>query len=249
MWYKNRQEKTSEGECAMKKLLLFIAVGLVLFAGSSWAETTKTHSDATKAKSKIEEAGDTTVKKESGSKKFSSVETEWFKKGYHASLAENYDEAIAYYKKAIAINPNYADAHANLGANYMQQGKFDEAISNLKEAIKIDPTNAGAHFNLGLVYDKEGKMDEAISEYEKAIDIDPCFAKAYQNLGIVYFDKNLKSMAAECFYQASVLFLEQNNIEGALKAHDALTLTESKELERALSEKLFPEQHQKKRAP
>ena len=233
----------------MKKSLLFIAVGLVLFVDSSWAEATKTNSDAIKAKNKIKEAGDTTVINKSGSKIFSRVETEWFKKGYNASMVKNYDEAAEYYKKAIAINPNYADAYANLGVNYMQQEKFDEAISNLKEAIKIDPMNAGAHFNLGLVYDKKGKIDEAIFEYEKTIDIDPCFAKAYQNLGIVYFEKNLKSMAAECFYQASLLFLEQDNIEGALKAHYALTLTESEELEQALSEKLFPEQNQKQSAP
>ena len=233
----------------MKKSLLLIAVGLVLFVDPSWAEATKTNSDVIKAKDKIKEAEDTTVIKKSGSKRLSREEVEWFKKGYNASMAKKYDEAIEYYKKAIAINPNYADAHANLGVNYMQKGKFDEAISNLKEAIEIDPMNAGAHFNLGLVYDKKGKVDEAIFEYEKTLDIDPCFAKAYQNLGIAYLDKNLKSMAAECFYQASLLFLEQNNIEGALKAHDALTLTESEELEQALSEKLFPEQNQKQSAP
>ena len=242
----------------MEKSLLLIAVGLVLFVDSSWAETTKTNSDTIKAKDKIKEAGNATVIEKSGGKrlkvkqpagKTSREEIEWFKKGYNASMAKKYDEAIEYYKKAIAINPNYADAHANLGVNYIQKGKFDEAISNLKEAIKIDQMNAGAHFNLGLVYDKKGKIDEAIFEYEKTIDIDPCFAKAYQNLGIAYFDKNLESMAAECFYKASLLFLEQNNIEGALKAHDALTLTESEELEQALSEKLFPEQNQKESAP
>ncbi len=239
----------------MKKSLFLIVAGLVLFVDLSWVEATKTNSDIIKAKDKIRGASDATVIEQPGSRRFEVKKTvekiqgeeiEWFKKGYNASMEKNYDEAIEYYKKAIVINSNYADAHANLGVTYIQKGKFDEAISNLKQAITIDQKNVGAHYNLGLVYDKKGKIDEAILEYEKTIDINPSFAKAYQNLGIAYFEKNLKSMAAECFYKASLLFLEQSNIEKALQAFDALTLTESKELEQALSEKLFPEQNQKK---
>ena len=51
-----------------------------------------------------------------------------------------------------------------------------------------------------------GNLDEAIAAYEKSIAINPSFASAYQNLGIAYFDKDLKSMAAECFYKAALLF-------------------------------------------
>ena len=242
----------------MKKSLFIIVLILFLFFDSSQLGAVKSNKQMIRSKDKIEEYGEATVIEKSRSKifevkdeakKMRGEEIEWFNKGYKASIAENYDEAIEYYKKAIAINPDYADAHANLGVNYIQKGKFDEAISNLKKAITIDPKNVGAHYNLGLVYDKKSMIDEAISEYEKTIDINPGFAKAYQNLGIAYFDKNYKSMAAECFYKAGLLFLEQDNIEGALKAHDALTLTESKELEQALSEKLFPEQNQKESAP
>ena len=126
----------------------------------------------------------------------------------------------------------------------MNKGRLNEALVALKKALALDPQNAGAHYNLGLVYDKMGKTDEAIGAYEKSIAINPGFASAYQNLGIAYFDKNLKSMAAECFYKAALLFDKQGETGSALKAYDALTLTESKELEQALSEKLFPEQHQ-----
>ena len=91
-----------------------------------------------------------------------------------------------------------------------------------------------------------GRTDDAIAAYEKSIAINASFANAYQNLGIAYFDKNLKAMAAECFYKAALLFDKQGETKSALNAYDALTLTESKELEKALAEKLFPEQHKQK---
>lgn len=172
-------------------------------------------------------------------------EQEWFNKGYQASLAERYDEAIEYYKKALGINPDFADALANLGVTYMNKGNLDEALVSLKKSIALNSKNAGAHYNLGLVYDKKGNSAEAVGAYEKCIAINPNFARAYHNLGIAYFDKGLKTMAAECFYKAALLFDEQGETRSALNSYDALTLTESKELEQALSEKLFPEQHQK----
>ena len=208
------------------------------------ADTAKTAVETGKASDKAVEAiGDASV--QSTVEKQQVEAREWFAKGYKSSQAEKYDEAIEYYKKAIALNPAYAAAHANLGVTYMNKGRLDEARTALQKALALDAENAGAQYNLGLVYDKMGKTDEAISAYEKSVAINPRFASAYQNLGIAYFDKDLKSMAAECFYKAGVLFNEQGATGSALKSYDALTLTESKELEKALSEKLFPEQHQK----
>lgn len=238
----------------MKISHLIITLAIFLFFNAAQRGDAKPNKQMTRPEGKIEEYKIEPLKEQSAgrrsgvkeeAKESLGEEIEWFKKGYDASSAGNYDEAVEYYKKAIAINPGYADAHANLGANYIQKGMFDQAILNLKKALTIDPKNAGAHYNLGLAYDKKSMIDEAISEYEKTIDINPDFAKAYQNLGIAYFDKNKKSMAAECFYKASLIFLQQDDIQGALRAYDALTLTESEELKHALSEKLFPEQNQK----
>ena len=173
-------------------------------------------------------------------------EQEWFDKAYQASLSEKYDESIEYYKKAIEINPDFAVAHANLGVSYMNTGRLDEALVTLKKALALDAQNAGAYYNLGLVYDKLGKSDEAIAAYEKSIALNPSFPSAYQNLGIAYFNKDLKPMAAECFYKAALLFDQQGETRGALSAYEALVLTDATELEKALAEKLFPEQHQKK---
>jgi tetratricopeptide (TPR) repeat protein len=238
----------------MKYVLVLLTLSLVVVVNPLWAETAKTAADTVKTSEKLAEGTDTKAVDDSGSRSFTAKpvieknrpeEQEWFDKAYQASLAGKYDEAIEYYKKAIGINPDFAAAHANLGVTYMNKGRLKEALVTLQKALALDAQNAGAQYNLGLVYDKMGKLDEAILAYEQSIAINPRFARAYQNLGIAYFDKNLKPMAAECFYKAALLFDKQGETGSALKAYDALTLTESKELEQALSEKLFPEQHQK----
>ncbi|MCK4419434.1 tetratricopeptide repeat protein, partial [Candidatus Aerophobetes bacterium] len=97
-----------------------------------------------------------------------------------------YDEAIAEYKKAIKINPNYAEAHCVLGAAYGCKEMCDEAIAECKKAIEINPNLAEAHGNLGAVYAYKGMFDEAIAEYKKAIKINPNYAEAHCVLGLVY---------------------------------------------------------------
>jgi tetratricopeptide (TPR) repeat protein len=62
------------------------------------------------------------------------------------------DEAIAKFKKAISINPDFEDAHYNLGVNYCKKRMIDGAISEFKKAIEINPDHVGAYYNLGVVY-------------------------------------------------------------------------------------------------
>ena len=54
-------------------------------------------------------------------------------------------EAINCYRQALRINPNFAQAHKNLGAALMDQGRLDEAIACMQRAVKITPDNAGFH--------------------------------------------------------------------------------------------------------
>jgi Tfp pilus assembly protein PilF len=113
----------------------------------------------------------------------------------HNNLGNTYDkmgrfnEAISEYKKALAINPNLAEAYVNLGSVYVEKGGFNEAISEYKKALAINPNFAEAHVNLGSVYEKKGRLDEAISECRKALGINPDLAAAHTNLGVAYHKK------------------------------------------------------------
>lgn len=83
-----------------------------------------------------------------------------------------YDEAIAEYKKAIEINPEYSDAYYNLGLAYFYGKKmYDEAIAAYKKAIERRPGFAKAHYGLGTTYYRKGEYSLAIEHYDKAIEL------------------------------------------------------------------------------
>ena len=62
------------------------------------------------------------------------------------------DESISNFKKAIKINPNFAEAYSNLGTALKYKGNLDGAIQNFKESINLDRNYAEANWNLSLCY-------------------------------------------------------------------------------------------------
>ena len=83
------------------------------------------------------------------------------------------EEAIAAYRTAIRLKPDYAEAHYNLGIALHDQGKLEEAIAEYRTAIRLKPDYANAHYNLGLALHDQGKLEEAIAEYRAAIRLKP----------------------------------------------------------------------------
>ena len=92
------------------------------------------------------------------------------------------DEAKQAYKKAISLNPNYAEAYSNMGNILKDKGKLEEAIKLYNKCISINPDYAKAYNNLGSAFHDQGKLDQAIISYNKAISLDPNYAEAHHNL-------------------------------------------------------------------
>ena len=67
------------------------------------------------------------------------------------------EEAIAEYREALRLKPDYPEAHANLGNALKDQGKLDEAITECREALRLKPDYAEAHYNLGNALSQPGK--------------------------------------------------------------------------------------------
>jgi tetratricopeptide (TPR) repeat protein len=92
-----------------------------------------------------------------------------------------YDRAIAYFNKAIEINPKLARAYYNRGLAYDDKGQHDKAISDYTKAIEIAPKLEVAYHYRGDAYENKGQYDRAISDYTKAIEINSRYADAYNN--------------------------------------------------------------------
>src|SRR5882762_236128 len=100
------------------------------------------------------------------------------------------DGAIAHYRQAIELRPNYAEAHYNLGRLLVQKGQLDEAIAHYDKALEINPSDADAHNNLGVTLLANGRIDEAIAHYQKALVIQPDYADASCNLAGALLSKD-----------------------------------------------------------
>ncbi len=68
------------------------------------------------------------------------------------------DEAIAAYKRAMALDPSAAEIPAELASLYMHENRASEAINTAEQALKIDPKNREAHRVLGLVFGAIAQM-------------------------------------------------------------------------------------------
>jgi tetratricopeptide (TPR) repeat protein len=98
-------------------------------------------------------------------------------------------EAEAAIRKAIALKPDYALAHYNLGAALGNQGKLAEAEVAYRKVIELNPDDALAHYNLGNALNRQGKAAEAEAAHRKAIALKPDYAEAHCNLGNVLLDQ------------------------------------------------------------
>ena len=73
----------------------------------------------------------------------------------------------------MAIKPDYAKAHHNLGSLLMTQGRLAEAGDHYRKALQIAPDDADTHYGLGNVLMGLGQLDEAMTHYRKALQIKP----------------------------------------------------------------------------
>ncbi|MBW2020866.1 MAG: tetratricopeptide repeat protein [Deltaproteobacteria bacterium] len=101
---------------------------------------------------------------------------------------KEFDLAIAHFKKALAIKPDYPEALNNMGTVYLRLKQWDDAIEcfNRAHANLLYTTPHFALSNLGEAY--RGKKDyrRAIVFYKKALEINPRFPEAHRGLGLTY---------------------------------------------------------------
>jgi tetratricopeptide (TPR) repeat protein len=96
-----------------------------------------------------------------------------FSRGEDAFEKGDVQRSIEHLSKAIEIDPEYMEAHNNLGARYMQTEQYDKAIEQLRSACKLDPGAALAQENLGAALLLARKPGDAEMAARRAKDLDP----------------------------------------------------------------------------
>ena len=114
-------------------------------------------------------------------------------------------EAAEACRKILAIRPDIAEAHNELGIILAKQDRLDEARPRFEQALALKPGYAEAHNNLGNVLLRQGKLDEAAAHYEQALALSPNYPEAQNNLGNVLWSQGKLDEAAARFKQALAL--------------------------------------------
>ena len=105
--------------------------------------------------------------------------------------------AQQYAEKALALDPNLAEAHAALGLQRQQSSvPFEDKTAPLLRALELNPTLSDARNWLGIVMRSEGRSDDALAAYEAIFERDPLYGPAFGNLTVVYLTRGETDKAA-----------------------------------------------------
>jgi tetratricopeptide (TPR) repeat protein len=82
-------------------------------------------------------------------------------------------EAEKYLRRALKLNPKYADARSKLGLSLAFEGRVRDAKAAFQKALKVDPRHAESLLGLGQLARTEGRFAEAESFINRALKVEP----------------------------------------------------------------------------
>ena len=92
-------------------------------------------------------------------------------------------------QEAIALDPEYLEAHNNLGCRLLSLGRIDESVASFQRAIEIDPHAPYAHGNLAVALLQQRRPAEAEAAARVAIQNDGGMSKTRYVLGMALFNQ------------------------------------------------------------
>lgn len=163
------------------------------------------------------------------------------KAGELSLMLDKHDGAKAYFRKALAIDPNNSDAQNGLaftlnkmGISNLNNGSTKDAVLNLSEAVELAPNNWELHYNLGNALLKSDQFQDANTAYENSTKLNQYSAEAYSNYGIScerlgQYNKALYAYNraldicpthSDTLFNKSLLLLKQGNYEDGFRLYE-----------------------------
>ena len=129
-----------------------------------------------------------------------------FQKGVELANEKKLDEAVAAFRTATELNPNFAEAYINLGMLLFQQTKDDEAEKALLKALELKPDEPKIKTTLGSLYFEKArvlleadKVDEALEHLKTSYSYNPEYSYTSYLLGYAYSNKGNNEEAIKYF--------------------------------------------------
>jgi tetratricopeptide (TPR) repeat protein len=135
----------------------------------------------------------------------------------------HWKDEVSLFSHAVAVAPDSALSHYNLGLAYLALGRDEEAAAANRRALALEPGDALASNNLGVACSNLGRRTEAIAAFRESVRYDPGCAGCYQNLGQEYAALGRWREAAAAFTESLRLDPSNAQVRAALgRAREAL---------------------------
>jgi tetratricopeptide (TPR) repeat protein len=109
------------------------------------------------------------------------------------------------FRQALQHDPEFSEAHANLGFTLEHSGAWTEAEACYRCAIALNPDVLSTHLNLGGLLTSQKRLAEAEETYEHALSLDDASPALWSNLGALYLCWQKETQAERCLRLAIAL--------------------------------------------
>jgi tetratricopeptide (TPR) repeat protein len=126
----------------------------------------------------------------------------WNALGNVLKASGRHEAAVAAYTQALAIAPEYTDAHYNRGNALLALGRHEEALAGYDSALALDPGLVQAWNNRAVALQKLGLLAEALASLDAVLGLQPGHVEAHNNRGNLLMRQRRKEAALESFERA-----------------------------------------------
>ncbi|MBI2193783.1 MAG: tetratricopeptide repeat protein [Planctomycetes bacterium] len=122
------------------------------------------------------------------------------------------DEAEGQFRQALALQPDLAEAHLELGRLNHRKGLVDEAEGEFRKALALHPDDVRALFLLGRLQAEQGRRSEAEGLFRQALGIDRRYAPALAGIAALRIQEGALDQAIQFLEEAARLDPERATI-------------------------------------
>ena len=98
-------------------------------------------------------------------------------------------DAKNHLKKAINLNPDYAEAYYELGLIFKKEGETEQALDHFQKAVSLKSDFAEAECELAIMLQLKNDLESSRNHFLNSLEINPNYAKALYNRSQLFFDK------------------------------------------------------------
>ena len=130
----------------------------------------------------------------------------------------DFSSAEEQFNRALALSPNYAEAHHWYAVYLANLGRHDEADQRARNAIELDPLSLLMNMTPALNFHLAREHDKAIEELQKVLQMEPNFVAARSVMGSALLQKELCDEALAEYEKVLELIKGAAQAEASVKA-------------------------------